>query len=97
MSAPNAFTVGHTESYEQCFRTQPKVTKIGPRPADGYEGGYVFRTREAAQGFIDENGHPYSVYGLVLPTGWEVDVSAEPHADGVHRLLRDAEVVRLGL
>jgi len=37
-----------------------------------------------------------AVYGLVLPNGWEGDVSRRRYADGVRRLLTDALIVRLG-
>lgn len=95
---PNAFTVGNTQSYERAFNTQERVLKLGPCPTDDppYDGGAAFKTREEAQAFIDRHGHPYTVYGLILPNGWDSDVSKEPHpSDGVHRVLLDVQAVRL--
>ena len=36
-----------------------------------------------------------AVYGLILPNGWDGDVSRFPYHDGVHRLLTDSVMVRL--
>lgn len=97
MAEPNAYTVGSTESYEEAFRTQERVLKVGPcvnADVGRYDGGCAFRTREEAQAYVDSSGKPYSVYGLLLPVGWDFDVSKEP-IDGFHRILRDVEVVRL--
>ena len=36
-----------------------------------------------------------AVYGLVLPNGWDGDVSVRRYSDGVHRLLTDSLIVRV--
>ncbi len=87
-----AFTIGNRSSYDRAL-TEGPVSKLG-RSAD-YEGGWVWRTSEEAQAFIDKQGAALgflaSVYELKLPSGWDKDVSQEPSPDdGVHRLLHDA-------
>jgi hypothetical protein len=107
---PTAYTVGATKSYDQSLAEEPpeKCCKLGrhlewDRP---YEGGWIFRTREEAQAFLDSGRisevsdltppERFSVYGILLPNGWDTDVSPEQHpSDGVHRLLVDAPFVKL--
>jgi len=90
-----AFTIGSQSSYDRALAESDPVTKLGVRPEDDppYEGGWVWRTAEDALAFIQHNALPFkaAVYVLELPTGWNTDVSPEPHpSDGVHRLLHDA-------
>ena len=107
---PNAYTVGATTSYDQSLAEEPpeKCKKLGrhlewDKP---YEGGWAFRTRQEAQHFLDSGRisevsdltppDRFSVYGLILANGWEVDVSTEPHPnDGVHRLHVDSPFVKM--
>jgi len=90
-----AYTIGNRVSYDRDMG--PYMKKTGRRP--DYKGGWVFRTAQEAQAYIDQHGHEWhfegKVYGLILPTGWEEDVSTEPAEDGVHRLLHDARIVHL--
>jgi hypothetical protein len=92
---PTAYTIGNRIGYDRDLASLPVVTKIG-RDED-YPGGWVWRTAAEAQQFIDATdlSFPAKVYGLVLPNGWEQDVSAEPGDDGVHNLLNDARIIQL--
>jgi hypothetical protein len=94
-----AYTIGNVHSYDKAL-TEPDTVKIGARLDEEppYAGGCVWRTAEEATAFIQEHGSELgfdaAVYGLLLPTGWEVDVSPEPDpTDGVHRLLHDARIL----
>ena len=93
----SAFTIGSQKAYDRDLATLEVNKKIGVR--DDYGGGWVWRTAEEAQAFIDthpELAFTAKVYGLVLPRSWEADVSPEPEPeDGVHRLLNDANLVQL--
>lgn len=90
----NAYTIGNREGYDHALEERGYLEKIG-REDDGYLGGWVWRTVDEAQAFIANSTLPFKaqVYGLVLPNGWEQDVSAEPEADGVHRLQVNAQIV----
>ncbi len=93
------FTIGNRKSYDRDI-SEGSVLKTGCRPNwdPPYEGGWVWRTKEAAESFIASNVFKFEakVYGLKLPSGWEQDVSAEPNSlDGVHRLINDAELFLL--
>jgi hypothetical protein len=93
-----AYTIGRKSCYDRDIEENPGPHyKVGCR--DDYEGGWVFPTREAAQGFIETTQvWPWvpKVYGLKLQGDWDSDVSPEPHPeDGVHRLLVDAELFQL--
>ncbi len=104
---PSAFTVGRTTSYEETLG-QPNAKKLGLRLDwdPPYHGGWVWRTKEEAQKFLDsgrieevsdlKDPATFSVYGLLLPNGWDTDVSKEPDpSDGVYRLLNDATYVKV--
>lgn len=104
LSAPNAYTVGHKGSYDASLASGEPVYKTGR--TEDYEGGWIWPTRQAAEAFLAptqgmlsfEGRTPVlcAVYGLVLPTGWEADVTPEPDpSDGVHRLLHDALILPL--
>jgi len=92
-----AYTVGNRISYDQALATRPFVTKFGPRPEDFYEGGWVWIDPEEARAYIETRSLPFEakVYGLLLPNGWNEDVSKAPGPDGVHHLLNDAQVVQV--
>lgn len=99
-----AYTIGAERAYDEALLDvvePPK--KLGKR--DGYDGGWVWRAAAAARAFIgspqfnvafgDRDHVPLSaVYELELPATWEASVSVRPSADGVHRLVLDAKIVR---
>ncbi len=103
----DAFTVGHTKSYDQSLLEEPGTKKVGKR--DDYEGGWVWKTAGEARAFLAysrstgglhlgdddwRNPDDFSVYLLQLPTGWATDVSSEPDPiDKVHRLLTDSPII----
>lgn len=97
-----AYTVGNKASYEEGLAAG-KLMKAGA--TDEHEGGWVWRTREEAVSFLDSwnweisfDGRPpvrMEVYGILLPNGWDQDVASHPTEDGIHRLLVDAEIVKL--
>lgn len=98
-----AFTIGNHIGYDRDLLSpdvvagERVVNKMGRHPEwdEPYGGGWIWRTREAAQAFIDntELSFPAKVYGVKLAGGWEHDVSPEPDPeDGVHRLLVDSEL-----
>lgn len=98
-----AYTVGHTQSYDQYLTESGDCKKMGKRAAvgeaEGYEGGSVFRTVAEAQYFLSwtKNDRDYSVYELELPTSWEVDVynlELRANAPPVYRLLNSAVITR---
>ena len=94
------FTIGCKASYDQGLEEEEVLTKLGREPGDarypGYIGGWVWKTQEAAQSYLDANqdglGFIGHVYGLLLPTSWDVDVTPEPGEDGIHNLLPDAVI-----
>lgn len=105
-----AYTIGNRKSYDPDLVSdrhvsgEKPVRKIGCHPEweEPYDGGWVWRTREDAEAFIDTgpfaDSWPFDpkVYGLVLPTSWEADASPEPDpTDGAHRLLTDSILVQL--
>lgn len=93
--SPSAYTIGR--GYDAYFETQEAPKKSGHH--EDYDGGWVWRTREEAQAFIDSKKEgvddSYKVYGLSLPNGWATDVSPEPAADGIRRLLTDSPLLQL--
>ena len=97
---PTAFTVGNRTAYDECLAGNPLARKLGAFECRGYEGGWVWKTEDDARQFarVADTWLPWTpgVYGLYLPTGWETDVSPEPHpSDGVHRLLHTSLLVSL--
>lgn len=95
-----AYTIGNRKSYDLSFQRGEPLVKTGRRRDEfpAYEGGWVWRTREAAEAFIAATplGFEPKVYGLRLPNGWDQDVSQQPdRLDGVHRLLNDAPLFLL--
>lgn len=95
-----AYTIGREKSYDIALTEGSPVSKLGARPDEDppYGGGWVWRTAEDAQAFIASQKVVLwwgpAVYELCLPTGWDVDVSKDMEADGVHRLINDATIVR---
>ncbi len=87
------FTVGRTTIYNLLLRDDPNPTKLGST-ADGYSGGSVWETREAAQHYLDVTGigDEFSVYGVVAD--WDRDTEPEPGQEW-HRLLVTSKLVRL--
>jgi len=75
------------------------MQKLGMHTDNGktYEGGFVFRTvAEATQYLVRHPELAYSVYGLILPNGWEQDVRDILPGEDHHRLKNDAVIVRVG-
>ena len=92
------YTIGRTEVYEICFRQATDIhppKKVGSETSanvrDGYKGGSVWRTEEAAQKAADRQREDYTVYGV--KADWKTDV--EQTGEDVGRLLNDSELVRL--
>ena len=94
-----AYTIGARPTYDSNLATWSRVRKTGRRLYDNppYEGGWVWRHAHEAEAFMVASALPFEakVYGLCLPTGWGVDVTPTPDADGVHRLINDAIVFNL--
>ncbi len=88
-----AYTVGNRSSYDRMLNDKP-TSKMGQRLNEDppYMGGWVWRSQVEAERFLSVTVLTFkaAVYGLILPNGWDHDVSAEPADDGVHRLLNDA-------
>jgi hypothetical protein len=87
-----AYTIGDSDVYEALFadETLIRVNKLGR--SEGYEGGIVFQTYEEAADYACGIGPSFKVYGLVLPCSWSEGTYL--HADGCHRLLNSAQIVR---
>ena len=87
------YTVGHLASYlkgaADAKAEGKRVKKVGRNNKpdwieEGYEGGIVFRTREAAEAYIRAFKHTeYAVFGL--EADWETGTA--PHSTGAHRCL----------
>jgi hypothetical protein len=108
---PTAFTIGNKASYDRSLE-DPNCIKIGIRPssidpkAEPYPGGCAWQTREEAEAYLD--GFPgreidfgngpvvCSVYGLLLPNGWDIDVGELNEAEGFHHLRTDSRFVSVG-
>jgi len=91
----DAYTIGCAESYSQGLCQEKTLRKLGR--TDNYDGGAVFRSKESAQKFIDDNNYKwYAVFGLTLPNGWETDVDeSKEKEEGFCRLLNNAKIVSL--
>lgn len=101
MSRINAYTLGDTVAYNTMFAQSEgkSCTKCGPHVEESgevYEGGCVFRTVEDADRWrvANDKSH-WSVFGLVLPNGWDLDVRPYLAGEDFQRLNRDVEVRRL--
>jgi hypothetical protein len=88
------FCIGQRLVYERAFAAEPRVVKEGRSP-EGYPGGWVWQTREAAQEFLARNGlnFTHDVYGVIAE--WETGTE-QLAGEAYRRLLKPAEVVRLG-
>ena len=93
-----AYTIGARKPYTEALQQESAVYKIGARPDDRppYTGGWVWRTFEEATAFIERSSLSFdaAVFELLLPSGWDSDVSSEVEVDGVHRLLHDAQITK---
>ncbi len=87
------YCIGQRLVYERAFATQPMVVKDG-RKADGYPGGWVFRTVADAQAFLAQKGLTYThaVYGVVAE--WDSGTEQLP-GESYRRLLKASQVVKL--
>ena len=101
--SPAAYTIGNSVAYDAHLAKGEPVHKLGR--CEGYDGGWVWRTREEAQAFIDApdsvlysypdfQGMKFKVYGLKLTGTWETDVTPEVGSDGIHHLIVDAELFK---
>ena len=100
---PSAYTIGAKKAYDQALENG--AIKVGRH--EGYEGGCVWPTLEEAESYLAKTGGMVqfnedrppvlcSVYGLILPNGWDEDVdSTNYERDGYHLLLSDAQLVKL--
>jgi len=91
------FTVGKTEIYEPYLRDDPEAAKLGrgnDHAGNYYSGGSVWKTREAAQAYLDLTNiqKEFSVYGVLAD--WETQTEAEPGKEW-HRLLVTSKLVKL--
>jgi hypothetical protein len=96
----NAYTIGRTSSYERAFE------EVNGLALEKCVGGWVWPTTSEARTFMERNKgrdfgfllepSAFSVYGLILPNGWDKDVSEQPDESGAHVLLKDVPLVRLG-
>jgi hypothetical protein len=95
---PNAWTVGHTENYNNAIsQNEEPIQKLGrndPSLKNPYDGGCVFRTPEDAQRYIKLNKLlSYSVYGLFLLNGWDNDVDDDrEQMEGFCRLINTSPI-----
>lgn len=87
------YCIGLTVRYEAALAGPSAPVKRGG--GDDYAGGWVWRTMAEAERFIAVNGltFTHSVYGL--GADWERD-TAIVAGQTYRRLLRDAQVLRLG-
>lgn len=90
---PNAFIVGARERYEATFDMCQAYGEPFGVGAPGNNKLRVWRTQDEALRWIcDAHRMDLRVYGLILPHGWEQDVT---EFQDWHILLADAEIVRL--
>jgi len=85
------YTVGYTENYLKCFKEQGFLKKMGKN--ESYAGGSVWKTREEAEKYCEENcDKGYSVFGVIAD--WDKDTEPSSSKD-YNNLLRDSELVIL--
>lgn len=82
------YTVGHKENYLKSFKDYGRLIKVG-RQAN-YTGGIVFRTREAAEKFIEE-AYPNRGFAVFsVDAKWEEDTYPQEES---RFLTRDADII----
>lgn len=101
-----AFTIGHTKSYNEALNNDPEhAYKLGA--TKDYEGGWIWKTAEEAQNFIQSdafhkidwgdgrsrNPVNFSVYKVLLVNGWK-DVSSIPRENKIFNLLVDSRFIK---
>ena len=90
------FTVGKTDVYDPYLRDDSDAAKLGrgqDHVGNYYSGGSVWKTREAAQSYLDAtNQNEFSVYGVLAD--WETQTEPEPGQEW-HRLLVTSRLVKL--
>ena len=98
------YTVGHTSSYNKGLCEEPILTKVGK--TDDYEGGWIWKTPEDAENFLNSDlwntidwgdnkprdAKKFSVYCVELPNSWEEDIYLSDY--GIYLLLHDARIIR---
>lgn len=96
------FTIGSTKSYQEAFRHNLVVNKIGK--SEDYEGGWIWKTKEDAYSFLNspeflqinwgdgQTRHPanFSIY-KVLINDWNTDVYKSE--DNQFHLLVDGQLM----
>ena len=90
------FTVGRTDVYEPYLRDDPDAAKLGrgqDHEGNYYAGGAVWKTRDAAQIYLDKTGlkNVFSIYGVMVD--WETQTEPEPGQEW-HRLLVTSKLVK---
>jgi len=91
-----AYTIGNEHGYDETLASGTAVYKLGKRPEEDYPGGWVCKTIDDAQNFINDQDLPFkaAVYEIELPGTWETDVTSKPGGDGVHNLLVNAKIIK---
>lgn len=93
-SETTAYTVGAEAAYDQNLIDYPEDggSKLGQ--TEDYEGGWVWKTPEEAKEFAAtlDDGQPFAVYELKLPSGWEEDTYLA--SNNLHCLKHNAGIIR---
>jgi hypothetical protein len=99
------YTIGNEKNYREAIAKYGAIQKLGRGIVDGkaYEGGYVFKTQENAERYIDEVGMRGVWIAWGVNAEWGVDTEPVVPASVVtrwqeskaHFLLRDADIVVL--
>ncbi len=92
------YCIGNRMKYERALAGPAPVIKQGAgtdRRGQAYPGGWVWRDAEEARRFIAANGlsATHAVYGVLAD--WDTD-TRQGEGEEIRRLIRAAEVVRLG-
>jgi hypothetical protein len=58
-----AYTIGNTKNYNQSLKENPPETCLKVGRGEGYQGGWVWLTKEEAQSFIDSEDFLKVVWG----------------------------------
>jgi hypothetical protein len=86
------YTLGNPCTYSDAL-LDPEVKKLGREP--GYDGGYVFRTKELAKDFSRMNNLNFIPYGLIIKNpDKDIDWSKEQE-NGYGSLTADSYIVEV--
>lgn len=101
-----AFTIGHTESYNQALAEAPdECFKLGE--TEEYQGGWIWHSAKEATAFLFSEGFlkvdwgdglprdptKFSVYKVLLVNGWH-DVTEVPGQDKIYHLKVDSKFTK---